>query len=78
MERRRGRAEIRLEMGSKAGPISSIVVFHRLLRGVPPSVLLTRGTLSRATSAGPAQNPQCKADDIEAKWAKAGYPGRIP
>jgi hypothetical protein len=30
-----------------------------------------------ATSAGPAQNPQCQADDIEAKWAKAGYPGRI-
>jgi hypothetical protein len=24
-----------------------------------------------------AQDPKCVADDIEAKWEKAGYPGRL-
>ncbi|UYO55178.1 DUF2235 domain-containing protein [Rhodopseudomonas palustris] len=26
----------------------------------------------------PAQTPACMADDIEAKWAKAGFPGKLP
>jgi hypothetical protein len=30
-----------------------------------------------AAVAKPAQNPQCVADDIEAKWEKAGCPGRL-
>jgi hypothetical protein len=30
-----------------------------------------------AVSAGPSNNPQCEADDIEAKWEKAGYVGRL-
>ena len=25
----------------------------------------------------PVLEPQCVADDIEAKWEKAGYPGRL-
>jgi len=25
----------------------------------------------------PAGDPQCVADDIEMKWEKAGYPGRL-
>jgi hypothetical protein len=32
---------------------------------------------SDAAVAKLAQNPQCIADDIEAKWEKAGYPGRL-
>jgi Uncharacterized alpha/beta hydrolase domain (DUF2235) len=30
-----------------------------------------------AASAAPANNPQCKADDIEAKWEKARFVGRL-
>jgi hypothetical protein len=32
---------------------------------------------SNAAVPKPAQNPKCVADDIEAKWEKAGYPGRL-
>jgi hypothetical protein len=32
---------------------------------------------SDAGEAKPAQDPQCVADDIEMKWEKAGYPGRL-
>jgi hypothetical protein len=30
-----------------------------------------------AAGATPAPNPQCVADDIEAKWQEAGYPGLV-
>ena len=32
---------------------------------------------SDAAAPKPAQNPKCVADDVEAKWEKAGYPGRL-
>ena len=60
---------------------SSVMVFDEM-KAYRPTNLQTHVDFEQyfglnSASARPAQNPQCLADDIEAKWAQAGYVGRL-
>jgi len=57
-----------------------VLLFDRIGRYRPPSMekhVDFRQYFGSDATGKPAEKPQCVADDIEAKWAKAGYPGRL-